>query len=192
MKFLKTFFATVALIAASVGPAFADTTSVQIIDAVYGGNGCPENSAAVEISPDGQELTILFDSFIALANNQAQSRKSCNLSIGIRVPQGFQISLYDADYRGYVAAATTGTLRAEYFFAGSRGPVFTRTLIGGTDYFVRDSLATVANVWSACGDSVNMRVNASMRASGVGMATVDSFDLAHRGLVYHLRYRRCV
>ncbi|MEH2282418.1 MAG: DUF4360 domain-containing protein [Nostoc sp.] len=192
MKFIKAFFAAVALTAASVGPAFADITSVQITGAIYGGNGCPDNSAAVFVSPDGQELTILFDKFIALANSQAESRKSCNLSIGIQLPQGFQVSLYDADYRGYVSAATTGTLRAEYFFAGSRGPVFTRSLIGGTDYFVRDSLATVANVWSACGDSVNMRVNASMRASGAGMATVDSFDLANRGLIYHLRYRRCV
>ncbi len=50
---------------------------------------------------------------------------------------------------------------------------------------------TVADVWSRCGDSVNMRVNAAMTASGQGMATVDSFDLAHRGLVYHVKYRQC-
>ncbi|MFM6281475.1 MAG: DUF4360 domain-containing protein, partial [Dolichospermum sp.] len=26
---------------------------------------------------------------------------------------------------------------------------------------------------------------------GSGIATVDSFDLAHRGLVYHIKYRQC-
>jgi Domain of unknown function (DUF4360) len=169
----------------------ASAAQVEIQGASYGGNGCPANSASVSVSPDGQELTILFDKFIALGNNASESRKSCNLSIPIKVPQGFQISLYDADYRGYVAPSTRGTLRAEYFFAGSRGPVFSRTFNGEANYNARDSLATIANVWSRCGDSLNMRVNASMSARGQGMATVDSFDLSHRGLVYHIKYRRC-
>jgi Domain of unknown function (DUF4360) len=190
MQSLKAFFAALTLIAANVAPAFAEA-KVTIQGASYGGSGCPERSASVSVSPDGQELSILFDKFIAQGNIAAQSRKSCNLSIPINVPEGFQISLYDADYRGYVAPATRGNLRAEYFFAGTRGPVFSRTFRGETDYNVRDSLVTVADVWSACGDSVNMRVNASMAARGAGMATVDSFDLSHRGLVYHIKYRNC-
>jgi hypothetical protein len=191
MKLIPTFLATATLIASLVSPVLAQRSSVEIKGASYGGNGCPGGSASVSVSPDGQELTILFDKFIALGNNPSEARKSCNLSIPIRVPQGFQISLYDADYRGYVAPATRGTLRAEYFFAGGRGPVFSRTFNGEVNYDVRDSLATVANVWSRCGDSLNMRVNASMAARGQGMATVDSFDLAHRGLIYHVRYRSC-
>jgi hypothetical protein len=187
-KFVPAFFAASTLITA-MNPAIAQ--SVKIQGANYGGSGCPAGSASVSVSPDGQELSILFDQFSALGNNPAQSRKSCNLSIPIRVPQGYQISFYDADYRGYVAPRTTGNLRAEYFFAGGRGPVFSRTFTGETNYDVRDSLATVANVWSACGDSLNMRVNAAMTARGEGQATVDSFDLAHRGLVYHIKYRRC-
>ncbi len=174
----------------AISPAFA-AEKVEILGAKYGGNGCPADSASVGVSPDGQELTILFDKFIAQGNSPTESRKSCNLSIPVRVPQGFQISLYDADYRGYVAPATTAKLRAEYFFAGQKGPVFERQLKGENNYNVRDSLATVANVWSACGDEVNMRVNASMAAKGKGMATVDSFDLAHRGLKYHIKYRTC-
>jgi hypothetical protein len=190
MNFIKVFLAAATSIAASISPAFANA-KVEILDATYGGSGCPNESASVSVSPDGQELTILFDKFAALGNVQAESRKSCNLSIPIKLPEGFQISLYDADYRGYVAPATTGNLRAEYFFAGTRGPVFSRAFSGETNYNVRDRLAAVANIWSACGDSVNLRVNASMAASGAGMATVDSFDLANRGLVYHVKYRAC-
>ncbi len=189
MKFVKLLLAT-ALMTASISPALANPT-VQILGASYGGNGCPDRSASVTVSPDGQELSILFDKFTAQGNVSAETRKNCNLSIPIKVPQGFQISIYDADYRGYVAPRTTGNLRAEYFFAGTRGPVFSRTFNGETNYNVRDSLVTVANVWSRCGDSVNMRVNASMTARGAGMATVDSFDLANRGLVYHVKYRTC-
>ncbi|MBE9037370.1 DUF4360 domain-containing protein [aff. Roholtiella sp. LEGE 12411] len=190
MNFVKAFLTAATLITASVGPAFANE-KVEILGAEYGGNGCPEGSASVSVSPDGQELSILFDQFIAVGNKAEQRRKNCNLSIPIKVPQGFQISLYDADYRGYVAPATIGKLRAEYFFAGQRGPVFSRTFKGESDYNVRDQLVTVADVWSRCSDSVNMRVNAAMTASGQGIATVDSFDLAHRGLVYHIKYRQC-
>ncbi|MBE9054275.1 DUF4360 domain-containing protein [Nostocales cyanobacterium LEGE 11386] len=189
-KLVPTFLAVSTLMMTSIGPALANN-QVQIVGANYGGNGCPEGSASVSLSPDGQELSILFDKFIALGNNTSERRKSCNLSIPIKVPQGFQISLYDADYRGYVAPATTGNLRAEYFFAGQRGPVFSRTFKGETDYNVRDQLVTVGDIWSSCGDSVNMRVNAAMTANGQGMATVDSFDLTHRGLVYHIKYRQC-
>ncbi len=192
MKLVKAILGAATLIAASLAPVLANTNSkVEIMGAGYGGSGCPANSASVTVSPDGQELSILFDKFIAVGNNPSESRKSCNLSIPIKVPQGFQISLYDADYRGYVAPATSANLRAEYFFAGARGPVFSRSFNGETNYNVRDKLATVADVWSGCGASANMRVNAAMVARGKGMATVDSFDLAHRGLVYHIQYRTC-
>ena len=191
MKLIKALLVFATLVSAPITPAFASNNRVEILGASYGGSGCPAQSASVNVSPDGQELSILFDRFIAVGNNASQSRKSCNMSIPIRVPQGFQISLYDADYRGYVAPNTRAALRAEYFFAGNGGPIFQRTFNGEANYNVRDQLATVANVWSACGDSVNMRVNASMSARGQGMATVDSFDLAHRGLVYHIKYRAC-
>jgi hypothetical protein len=191
MKLIKALLVFATLVSAPITPAFASSNKVEILGASYGGSGCPAQSASVSVSPDGQELSILFDKFIALGNNASQSRKSCNMSIPIQVPQGYQISLYDADYRGYVAPYTKAALRAEYFFAGNKGSVFQRNFNGEANYSVRDKLATVANVWSACGDSVNMRVNASMSARGQGMATVDSFDLSHRGLVYHIKYRAC-
>ncbi len=187
MKLLKALVTGAVLLSVSGGQALA-ATSVSIQGAGYGGNGCPAGSASVTVSPNGQELSILFDKF---STNRATQRVSCNLTIPIKVPQGFQVSLYDADYRGYVAPRTRARLRSEYFFAGQRGPVFQRTFRGETDYNVRDSLTTVANVWSACGDSVNMRVNSSMTASGQGNASVDSFDLSHKGMVYHVKYRSC-
>jgi hypothetical protein len=190
MKFIKALLILATVVAGPMAPAFAGQ-QVEIMGANYGGNGCPANSASVTVSPDGQKLTLLFDKFIAQGGDPNNSRKSCNLVIPIKVPQGFQISLYDADYRGYVAPSTSASLRSEYFFAGNRGPVFQRTFRGEQNYTATDRLATVANVWSACGSSENMRVNASIAARGKGMATVDSFDLANRGLVYHIKYRTC-
>ncbi len=189
INFAAAFAATATIIAASIVPALA-APKVEIVGAGYGGSGCPDRSASVVVSPDGQELSILFDKYTAFANNTRERRKTCNLTIPIKVPSGYQVSLFDADYRGYVAPSTTGRLRAEYFFAGGRGPVFNRSLRGEQEYSVRDQL--MASSWSRCGDSLNMRVNSSMTASGRGMASVDSFDLARRGgLIYHIKYRSC-
>ncbi|MFM6282235.1 MAG: DUF4360 domain-containing protein, partial [Dolichospermum sp.] len=92
IKFAQVSLAAAALMIASIGTAFAnDQNKVKIVGAGYGGNGCPEGSASVNVSPDGQELTLLFDKFIAEGNKSQESRKSCNLSIPIQVPQGFQI-----------------------------------------------------------------------------------------------------
>ncbi len=189
MKLIKSLLVLATVVTSSIAPVFAGE-QVEIVGVNYGGNGCPPNSVDVRVSTDGQELSILFDKFIAQGNDPNNSRKSCNISIPIKVPQGFQISLADADYHGYVAPATQGTLRTEYFFAGNRSPVFQRTFNGESNYTVTDRLDTSTTIWSACGTTENMRVNASMTASGKGMATVDLFD-AHRGLVYHLKYRAC-
>jgi hypothetical protein len=198
---LTTKLANILLLTATlmtaVSPAFAENPTVTIGGTIaVAGSGCPEGSASATVSPDGQELSILFDKFAADATKPAESRKSCNLAIPIKVPQGFQISLSGAEYSGYVSPNTTGKLRSESFFAGQKGPVFSKTLDGGKNYTVKDSLASGANVWSACGDSVNMRVNTSMIARGKGMATIDSMALANggaasRGLIYHIKYRAC-
>ncbi|MBD2628036.1 DUF4360 domain-containing protein [Trichormus variabilis] len=191
MNFAKIFLATATLMVASISPSLANN-KVEIVGASYGGSGCPDRTASVTVSPDGQELSILFDKFITLGNGKPEeARKSCNLTIPIKVPGGFQISVYTANYRGYVAPNTTGELLTEYFFAGSRGLKLKQELRGEKDYDVEHDLVTQGKVWSACGDSVNMRVNASMKAKGDGIATVDSFDLAHRGLVYRVEYRSC-
>lgn len=190
LKFAPAFLITTTLIIASSETTFAKD-KVKIKGEEYMGNGCPQGSASVSLSPDGQELSILFDKFVALGNQANQSRKSCKFNIPIQVPQGFQISLYDVDYRGYVAPDTTGKLRVEYFLAGQRGSIFSRTFRGETDYNVRDKLVNIGGVWSACGDNINMQVNAAITASGQGIATVDSFDLAQRGLVYYIKYRQC-
>jgi len=190
INFAGAILATATIIAASAASALA-APKVRIEGVGYGGTGCPGGSASAIVSPDGQKLSILFDKYTAFANSTRERRKTCNLTIPIKVPSGYQVSLFDADYRGYVAPRTTGRLRAEYFFAGERGPVFSRNIRGEKDYTVRDKLMTSS--WSRCGDSLNMRINSSMTASGRGMAAVDTLDVARRrgGFIYHIKYRGC-
>lgn len=166
----------------------------------YGGNGCPAGSASASISPDGKSLSILFDKYLVAAGGTSARvmRKSCNLSIPVKVPNGLSVSLISADYRGFVEApsGTSARLDAEYFFGGKRGPKFSHVFKGphSSPYTKSHKLRATASVWSACGKDVNLRVNSgttvNSRNGQEAMATVDSADFK-AGMVYSLKYRKC-
>lgn len=168
----------------------------------YGGNGCPAGSASVTLSPDQTQLSILFDQYIVEAGGstgKAIDRKSCNIAIPVTVPQGWSISLFQVDYRGFnsLPVGARATMNAEYFFAGSRGLRYSTMFRGpqAEDYMITDSMLAEALVWSACGATTNLRVNSSMMVQTNGrreqaLSTVDSADV-QAGLIYHLQWRRC-
>lgn len=167
----------------------------------YGGNGCPQGSASVSLSPDNQQLSVLFDSYTVQTSAQTAriDRKSCNLSIPVSVPGGYSVSIIQVDYRGFnsLPRQARSQLSAEYFFAGSRGPRSTKNFVGplNAQYETTDQLAASALVWSPCGAQTILRVNTSMTQYGSpygedAMSTVDSADISS-GLVYHLQFRRC-
>lgn len=168
----------------------------------YGGTGCPAGSASVSVSPDQSSVSILFDQFLTeagIATGRRIDRKSCNFSIPVQVPQGYSVSVFQVDYRGYNAVPYGGQNRfdAEYFWAGARGPRISRQFRGPLNdtYTVTDDLVASALVWTPCGANVNLRVNASMMSMSNSygeqtLGTVDSADISS-GLIYHLQWRRC-
>jgi hypothetical protein len=169
----------------------------------YGGSGCPGGSASVTLSPDQSALSILFDSFLAEAGSttgRTVDRKSCNISIPVRVPNGYSVAIFQVDYRGFnliPAAGAYTRLDTEYFWAGSRGPHFAKVYSGpmADNYTQSDGLVAQTLVWTPCGASVNLRVNSSImaqtnRRQDQTMITVDSADFTS-GLIYHLQFRRC-
>ncbi len=166
----------------------------------YGGNGCPAGSASVTLSPDQTQLSILFDQYIVEAGGaKTIDRKSCNIAIPVTVPQGWSISLFQVDYRGFnsLPAGARAVMNAEYFFAGSRGLRYSTSFYGpqAQDYLIQDGLLAEAIVWSGCGATTNLRVNTSMmvqtnRSREQALSTVDSADV-QAGLIYHLKWRRC-
>jgi Domain of unknown function (DUF4360) len=179
--------------------AIADT--ITLGQPGYGGNGCPNGTASATVSPDGQSLSIIFDQFVTEAGpgtGKTLDRKSCNIAIPVHVPNGFSISVFSVDYRGFVSlpAGATAQMSAEYFFAGMVGPRFAQAFRGRVDqdYLFNNQLGVQAMVWSACGADVNLRVNASMMLRNTSrqdaLATVDSADVSS-GIIYRLQYRRC-
>jgi hypothetical protein len=206
-QFLKSRFAhsvlgCVVSIATILGPTQEVSASPGITLGMpgYGGTGCPANSASVTLSPDQSSLSILFDQYVVEAGNGRQfDRKSCNIAIPVRVPQGYSISVFQVDYRGFnsLPAGARATFNVDYFFAGGRGVRQSKSFMGPSAnlYELTDHLTAEAVVWSACGADTNLRVNTNMfvqtnRRGELAMSTVDSADVT-AGLVYHISWRRC-
>lgn len=198
-KLLGVLIAGVLLASAALAYA-EDPNGVYLMQPGYGGNGCPQGTVNATLSPDSKQLSILFDSYMAEANyDRKTDRKSCNLTIPVHVPQGWSVSVFKTDYRGFTSIpyGALGRFSVEYFWAGIKGPSYTKTFTGGTngDYYLTNTLQASAFVWSACGADVNLRVNTSMLAQSNSrgeqtLATLDSVDI-DSGLVYALQWRRC-
>lgn len=171
---------------------------VEIVDAAYGGSGCPQGTASVILA--GNAVAILFDEYVvATSYGDSMDRKSCNYAIALRVLPGYTVSLTAIDYRGFadIPWGGSGRLYAEYFWAGQSGPVHTRAFPGGYlgDWIEIDFVS--AGVWSACGGEVIARNNTSIfvRKSSPTSAqdaelAVDSLDM-EAGIIYFFDWDAC-
>lgn len=77
----------------------------------YGGSGCPQGSVGVSFSPDRTTFTAIFDSFVASSGRGVpvtDQRKNCQVNLDLHYPQGWQYSIAEVDYRGFVALPAGG------------------------------------------------------------------------------------
>jgi hypothetical protein len=196
----KSLFGLLVAIVCAIGTQ-AKAQTLELGYPTYGGNGCPQGSASVNLDPGAQTLSILFDQYQVEAgvDGRRLDRKSCNLRVPIRIPQGWSFSIIGVDYRGFLSLPVGGRaqLSAEYFFSGMRGPRRSSNFYGSQnqDYLVSDKIGIEALVWSPCGAEVQMSANTAMLVQTnarfeQALATVDSVDIS-AGLIYHLQWRRC-
>lgn len=191
---------TIPYLLIALASSVAKANDIRLGTPSYGGPGCPGGTASVTLSPDQKALSILFDQYIVEAGDfKRMDRKSCNLAIPVHVPQGYSISVFQVDYRGFndLPRGARSQFNIEYFFAGARGPRQTKTFYGPTsrEYALTDNLAAEAVVWTPCGADTNLRVNTSMLVTtnpqrDPALATVDSADVT-AGIVYHIQWKRC-
>ena len=199
---MKRFFGLFILLAVYATQSLAvNPNDVYLKRPSYGGSGCPRGTASTSLSPDAKALSILFDNYVVEAGGggRTMARKTCNIAVPVHVPQGYSVSIFKIDYRGFnsLPRGARSTFNVEYFFAGSRGPRYQKSFRGSMerDYLLTNTLAARAIVWSKCGQDVILRTNTSMRVHNrnrreVAMSTVDSVDV-RAGLVYRLQWRRC-
>lgn len=164
----------------------------------YGGTGCPAGTASVVLSRDKKSLSLRFDRYeVEAGGARTFDRKSCNLAIPLRVPSGLSVAVVAAEYRGFnrLPAGAEAQFRAEYFFAGGRGPVKSRAFNGPLQgrFSFGDQVTARSAVWSACGADVILRTNTSLRVSTTGRrasSSVRSQEIK-TAIVYRLQWRKC-
>lgn len=130
-----------------------------------------------------------------------ENRKNCQINLDLQYPSGFQYSILDTMFRGYVdlEKGISGTQSATYYFSGcmflqgkrlflsliselaSQQVTATSTFKGPTtkDYAEKDSIPFSSVVWSPCGAALPINVNTQVRltgSGGTGLLTQDSFD----------------
>ena len=200
MKLLS-LVATVSVFISSM--AFAQLQGGLVLgQPAYGGTGCPAGTASVTLSPEQDAISILFDQFVAEAGSSTGKRvdrKNCNLAIPVQIPQGYSVSVIQTDYRGFNLVPSGGynRLDTEYFWAGVRGPRFSKVFSGpqNANYTQTNGIIADTLVWTPCGASITLRVNSSIMAQSnsrmeQSMMTVDTADITS-GLIYHVQWRRC-
>lgn len=169
----------------------------------YGGTGCPAGTASVTLSPSEDAISLLFDQYTTEAGGitgKVVDRKSCMITVPVTIPQGYSVAVIQTDFRGFnliPGAGAYNRIDTEYFWAGMRGPRYSRVYNGpqNADYIETNGVMATSLVWTPCGASVSLRVNSSIMtqsnaAREQSMMTVDSADISS-GLIYHIQWRRC-
>jgi hypothetical protein len=186
--------------------AYADgpnPNEVYVNNIVHAGTGCPIGSVASDISEDAKAFTLLFDNYLVEAGPgipRGESRKFCQLTVNLHVPQGWSYTLFDVTYAGFanLDSGTSGTEKSTYYFEGnpSGGVTLASTIRGqfNSDYHIQDRLGIDALVWSPCGINRALNIKSAIqvdaRPGQRALMTIDSIDgeLRH---IYGIAWRRC-
>ncbi|MFN8944107.1 MAG: DUF4360 domain-containing protein [Pseudobdellovibrionaceae bacterium] len=191
--------------------SFAQTPpNASISDVQLAGNGCNGSSAAVTISPDLMDLSVLFDNYSAeIGNgtkkpNSRQDRAICNLKLKMSIPPGWQYAFKSVDYRGFVnlPSQTVATHRLTFLTSGQPIPSLRDANHEGPkveNYTMSFNMKPSRYVWSPCGVTqhpININSDLSIQYHlkktnhEQAQILVDSADFSARQSI-GLIWRRC-
>ncbi|MBC7691960.1 MAG: DUF4360 domain-containing protein [Methylotenera sp.] len=169
---------------------------------IYGGTGCPVGSISATLSPNAQTLTVLFDQFTLEAGKavgKATDARFCHINIPFQVPKGYNVSIVQGDYRGFLSlpAASQAQFDASFFMAGSAPFKYGRTYRGAMseNYTMTGPVNPAKRIWSPCGQDIQLNSTLQLSVSSNAQSeqalfTLDSADL-QAGMVYQLDWKAC-
>ncbi len=190
---------------ASGWPVPAEPITIKRIQ--YNGTGCPLGTVAENISTKKDSFTLTFSEFVAEAGPGiplSAGRRNCILTLVLDVPGGWQYSVGEFYYRGFLDLdqGIKAEQSATYFFEGQglQGR-FASSSFGPyeKDYVYTDKVGLASAVWSPCGVERALNINTAIRVDNTnrrqypnaqGFITTDSVD-GQIKQVWGLTWRRC-
>jgi Domain of unknown function (DUF4360) len=188
-------------------PAYADDEEtpppaelLAVRTSTANGSGCPPGTYEVEVLPDNTGFRIKYRAFRAQVGGGASPidlRKNCQLSMHVRVPQGYTYAVVRTRSRGEgdIASGGQGLQRDTYYYAGSpvsqwRSHAFAGGFKG--DWETIDNIDPAYRVWVPCREQRQLNVNTELRVKKApgDPATVTSF-MELQSMTYGIAWRRC-
>ncbi|MFN8846335.1 MAG: DUF4360 domain-containing protein [Bdellovibrionales bacterium] len=132
------------------------------MDSSLSGSGCDFEHVSASFSPEGQDLSLLFDNYIAEVGSQTsephliQKIKECQIKLKVQLPQGWQMAFKAVDYRGFALLPQAGASAFHRFIIQQEGaPIVSlqeAQLVGplNQDYFKRMTVRPERLTWSRC------------------------------------------
>ena len=118
--FLKAFRLTTCIIF-TTSYTWAAPPSLQIGTPRILGTNCSSQNSSVALSPDGNELSLIYDDY-RVGTDRSQNLKSshCTLILPLTLPAGYHLKITKADYRGFnsLPEKSSSEFLAEYRFEG--------------------------------------------------------------------------
>lgn len=179
-------------------PAERITVSVETVN----GSGCPAGTARVSAAADNTAFTVTYSDYYVLAGAGAkptESRKNCQLSLRVQIPQGFTFAVSQVELQGfaYLQPGATGSQHSHYYFMGtSQTTSVSHEFTGPYSDHWRTSDRAAALVYAPCDQVRNLNVNTELRVDdggsgrGTSLMVMDSTRGSVRS-VYHLSWREC-
>lgn len=140
------------------------TPKIEFGEAMFGGNGCI-NQQGVDYTYDeiSKKLTIRYDQLAVQAQeDQTLTRAHCAMALPISVPKKYKLVVSESQL---ILNADIYTAEAhfasEIFFAGSTGIKLAHAELGFKE-LLSFSVESQEVLSSDCGESVNLRTNASV------------------------------
>ncbi|EMD59563.1 hypothetical protein GGP41_004399 [Bipolaris sorokiniana] len=185
---MKCTLATLVLAAvAAAAPTYQAPDSFKIKSVVSGGSGCPQGSIDIDWTEQGI-LPIYFNkqftARVGSGKGPEESRKNCQINLGLEFSPGFSFAVFRADYSGWgeLDTGVTGVVKSTYYFSGEQDQTSSALVINGPfngKYYKQDNVP--AAVWSPCGKDAMFNINSEVAltpfatpANGVLAATKES------------------
>lgn len=130
----------------------AQARELEIVGVHWQGSGCDFQNVAVTLSPDGQDLSFLFDEYgieLSPQDPRPSLRKDCLIYLDFKTAPGIQFAFRSVDYRGFAAipAGMEGFHRLAALLQGERVPTLKENYLRGPmeqNYFSRFQASRLA------------------------------------------------